>query len=61
MWGEWLPVPGDLPNLGIKLASLTSPALAGRFFTSNATLDVLKWGQHYPNNCKKNYDLLNVY
>ena len=26
------PSPGDLPNPGIKLASLTSPAPAGRFF-----------------------------
>ena len=29
------PPPGDLPNLGIKLASLRSPALAGRFFTTS--------------------------
>jgi len=28
------PPPGDLPDLGIKLISLTSPALAGRFFTT---------------------------
>ena len=27
------PTPGDLPNLGIKFASLASPALAGRVFT----------------------------
>ena len=27
------PPPGDLSDTGIKLASLTSPALAGRFFT----------------------------
>ena len=26
--------PGDLPDLGIKLLSLISPALAGRFFTT---------------------------
>ena len=26
--------PGDLPNPGIKLASSVSPALAGRFFTT---------------------------
>ena len=30
-------LPGDLPNPGIKPASLTSPALAGRFFTTTAT------------------------
>ena len=27
------PPPGDLPDLGIELTSLVSPALAGRFFT----------------------------
>ena len=36
---EWVavPSPGDLPYPGIKPASLTSPALAGRFFTMRAT------------------------
>ena len=29
--------PGDLPDPGVELASLTSPALAGGFFTTNAT------------------------
>ena len=29
--------PGDLPNTGIKPASLMSPALAGGFFTTSAT------------------------
>ena len=29
------PPPGDLPDPGIKLASLMSPALAGGFFTTN--------------------------
>ena len=29
--------PGDLPNPGTKSASLMSPALAGRFFTTRAT------------------------
>ena len=28
------PTPGDLPNPGIKPASLASPVLAGRFFTT---------------------------
>ena len=27
------PAPGDLPEPGVKLSSLVSPALAGRFFT----------------------------
>ena len=36
---QWVacPTPGDLPNPGIKPTSLTSPALAGGFFTTNAT------------------------
>ena len=29
------PPPGDLPNPGIEPTSLTSPALAGRFFTTH--------------------------
>ena len=29
--------PGDLPNQGIELTSLLSPALTGRFFTTSAT------------------------
>ena len=29
--------PGDLPDPGIKLVSLMSPALADRFFTTGAT------------------------
>ena len=31
------PPPGDLPDPGIKPSSLTSPALAGGFFTASAT------------------------
>ena len=31
------PSPEDLPGLGLKSASLKSPALAGRFFTTSAT------------------------
>jgi len=30
--------PGDLPDPGIKPPSLKSPALAGKFFTTNGTL-----------------------
>ena len=36
------PLPGDLPNPGIELASLMSPVLAGGFFTTSANL-----GSHY--------------
>ena len=37
-WSELpCPPPGDLPDPGMELASLLSPALAGRFFTTSAT------------------------
>ena len=37
-WSELLcPPPGDLPNPGIKSASLASPALVGGFFTPGTT------------------------
>ena len=37
-WSELpFPLPGDLPNLKIEPVSLTSPALAGGFFTTSAT------------------------
>ena len=32
--GLLCPPPGDLPNLGMEIASSVSPALAGRFFTN---------------------------
>ena len=35
------PPPGDLPDPGIKPTSLTSHALAGRFFTKNTSATVL--------------------
>ena len=35
------PPPGDLPNPGIEPTSLMSPALAGWFFTTNATWEAL--------------------
>ena len=45
--GYWsglsFPPPGDLPNPGVKLASLSSPALAGGFFTMNATCETPRW------------------
>jgi len=45
-WQEYwsgvpFPTPGDLPSPGIKPKSLTSPALAGRFFTTSATWEAL--------------------
>ena len=39
--GLLFPPPGDLPDPGIEPASLTSPALAGRFFTTSAPWEAL--------------------
>ena len=36
-FGLLCPLPGDLPDPGIKPVSLMSPALAGGFFTTSAT------------------------
>ena len=46
------PPPGDLPDPGIESASLVSPALAGRFFTTSATWEAPKkclfpWNFHW--------------
>ena len=35
------PLPGNLPNPGIEPTSLASSALAGEFFTTNATWETL--------------------
>ena len=40
--GLLCPSPGDLSNSGIELTSLISPALAGRFFTTSATWDLIE-------------------
>ena len=36
---EWVASPLDLPNPGMEPASLTSPALEGRFFTWKASCE----------------------
>ena len=36
------PPPGNHPDPGIETKSLTSPALAGRFFTTSATWEVIE-------------------
>ena len=36
-WSRLSCPPGDLPDTGIELISLVSPALAGGFFTTSAT------------------------
>ena len=38
--------PGDLPNPGIKLASLASPTLAGGFFTTSTIWEALLFVKH---------------
>ena len=45
-WSEVsCPLPRDLPHPGIETSSLMSPALAGRFFTTNATSKYMYvWG-----------------
>ena len=47
---EWVAMAssGDLPNPKIELASLTSPALAGGFFTPSATWEALWKAQWKP-------------
>ena len=35
------PLPGDLPDPGIKPSSLMSPAMLGEFFTTSATWEAL--------------------
>ena len=44
-----LPFPssGDLPRPGIELSSLASPALAGGFFTTDATWEACAWAGDY--------------
>ena len=47
--GLLCPPPGDLPNSGIEFKSISSPALAGRFFTTSASSMslLLFWNSHY--------------
>ena len=43
-WSRLLcPSPGDLPDPGIEPASLLSPALAGRFFTTSTTWEAISF------------------
>ena len=39
------PPPGHLPDPGIEPTSLTSPALAGGFFTTSTTIHNMKWSR----------------
>jgi len=47
--GLLCPPPGDLPNSGIKPASLTSPALSGRFFITSSIWEALSSWAGRPN------------
>ena len=49
--GLSFPSPGDLPNPGIEPVSLTSPALAGGFFTTSATREAPKYGTLHEFEC----------
>ena len=46
------PSPGDLPDPGIKPASLTSPALAGGFFIASTTWEAHNSPQYSQNHVK---------
>ena len=45
---SWLPCPppGNLPHPGTERASLTSPALTGRFFTTGAIWEAARNKKH---------------
>ena len=45
------PTPGDLPNPGMEPMSLTSPAMAGEFFTTAAAAAAAKSLQSCPTPC----------
>ena len=47
------PSPGDLPDTGIKPASLLSPALTGKFFITSATWEALHPSQEHTSNDRK--------
>ena len=48
-WSELpCPPPGDLPNPGIELVSLTSPALAGEFFTTSVIWETHSLSLDFP-------------
>ena len=44
---------GDLLNSGIRPKLLTSPALAGGFFTTNTTWKALRYTKNYQKSNKK--------
>ena len=54
---EWVAMPhspGDLPDPGIELMSLMSPALAGRFFTTSTMWEAHNSSLEHSKLCKRN-------
>ena len=59
-WSEVLfPPPGDFPDPGIEPMSLTSPALAGGFFSTSATWEA-QTGDDYMQTCVKLSNIINM-
>ena len=54
------PTPEGLPDPGIEPASLKSPALAGKFFTTNATSEVLVSAFKFTTKRKKIIDFISI-
>ena len=50
---------GNLPELGIEPMSLTSPALAGGFFSTSATWEA-QTGDDYMQTCVKLSNIINM-
>ena len=46
---------GDLPNAGTEAASLTSPALVGRFFTTTTNMWIYIRDRERKNTCLRNW------
>ena len=54
------PSPGDLPNAEIEPASLMSPALTGRFFTTSTTWEAPDSVHYSVIHCLSMYDLITI-
>ena len=58
------PSPGDLPDPGIEPTPLTSPALAGRYFTPSATWEaqiMVLWDSKFPQSDENEIIISNFY
>ena len=54
------PPPGDLPDPGIEPTSLTSPALAGRFFTTRAVVATSPRKQTHSDNADRGVQFITL-